>query len=255
VHLVAIAPRPDCGQDVADELARLTGLSIYEARTRLRVLGGGPGVLATFGEKDHAVAVADAAQRLGLPAWVVRGQPGETRRVVRRFVIRGGHLTVVVEDGQTLTAQTSHVRLLLAGLRYSLHTEWSHERSKPDGAMARAAIGFRVGGTTPVRSRAETRESFVLLYSPGMPTLVFAVGSLQYHAPDRRPLAATRTANFAIVVRQLREACTAARWDDRLQQRGEQARMLGPTLRPERNLDVAIALLNRDIGRERDPYR
>ena len=53
----------------------------------------------------------------------------------------------------------------------------------------------------------------------------------------------TRELNFAYLISELRRFCPGAKYDDRLLNRVGQVRLLGPTLNPETNLDLAIDIL------------
>jgi hypothetical protein len=86
-----------------------------------------------------------------------------------------------------------------------------------------------------------------------MPAVVFTETDLQF-ASTPGTMEPTRAGNFARVVHTLRDACKRATYDDRLLTRGGQKSILGPTLRPENHLDIAIALLTR-TQRPSSPYR
>lgn len=234
----------------------------YEGRSRLRVLGGWPGILATYGEPGRADDVALALRSAGFTAWVMPGAPAETRVHVRRFAIQDACLRVEAEPGTSWEAPLHDVRLLLHGTRWELKTEHVLETGRGSGSSGVSAAGVLLGMSGPLATspRAETqrreeRESFVHVYAAGLPTLVFRASALQYVALRDTPVEPTRVANFARVVAELRERFSHARFDDRLVSRVAQLRLLGPTLRPELHLDVAIALLTRDLCERSDPYR
>jgi hypothetical protein len=56
----------------------------------------------------------------------------------------------------------------------------------------------------------------------------------------------SREMNFNALVAELRLRCPAAFYDDRLLNRAGQPRLLGPLLRPEANLDLAVEILARE---------
>ncbi|MCA9709622.1 MAG: hypothetical protein KDK70_27535, partial [Myxococcales bacterium] len=111
-----------------------------------------------------------------------------------------------------------------------------------------------LGRTRPERRSRATREPFVELHARGCPILSFRASALRYAALGDGVLQPTRVANFQRVVQTLRMACPHASYDARLCGRMEQIRVLGPLLRPEKHLALALALVAGSRP-ERSPYR
>lgn len=260
MFLVAIRSDRTVAEGLGDALADSTGLPRYETRARLRVLAGWPGILASYADEGEAHAVAAAVQRLGMAGWVMRGGAVEPRAVARSFSVAGDRLVVVADAERTHDVDVASVSLLLAGrmlgVSFDSHVEKGDRAPGMASGIARGLMGLPTMGSIPVtvQTRKESRESFVHLYASGHPTLVFSERSVRYATVDGA-MEPTRAANFARVVQTLRELCPAAAWDDRLTQRRWQSRLLGPTLRPEAHLDLAIALITRERGVASDPYR
>lgn len=256
MHLVAFNPPASPDASLPAALAERTGMSLYDTKSRLRVLAGWPGILGHYGEEGLAEAIAAAVRGLGLTAWVMPGAPHELRSTVRRFSLSGGMMSAIADGGVRHEVELSSIHLGIAGQRYAVRNEATVDRGGPKATVIGAAFGFPTASSPTVsQRRTETREGFVHLYAVGHPTLVFSEPSVQYAAVQAGIVEPTRRANFTRVMRQLQSVCTRATWDERLWQRRVQARLLGPVLPPERHLDVAIALLSRQLGAADDPYR
>ena len=65
----------------------------------------------------------------------------------------------------------------------------------------------------------------------------------------------SRGMNFTYLINELHRRCTGAAYDDRLLQRIGQARLLGPTLNPDTNLDIAAEILVKSLRLSRSSGR
>ncbi|MEM9455753.1 MAG: hypothetical protein AAGF11_16350 [Myxococcota bacterium] len=252
MHVVAIqhrlpraAGRSRLDDDWVRARAEAVGVTFYELRARLRVLDGWPGVLGTYAGARPAGSVAAALRREGIAAWVLGAALTEPRTVVRRFWLRGGRLVVEADGGGSFELHASDVRMLVHGVQMS--EDRTFVLSRPVHAPA---LRVASGGVVPQSRTRSTRESFVELYAPGCPILSFRAASLRYAALSDGVVEPTRVANFQRVVHTLRTGCPAATYDARLRGRIEQMRVLGPSLRPELHLSLAVALV---AGRRPDP--
>lgn len=256
MHVVAIEPSRVTSDATAAALANILGVAPYETRTRLRVLGDWPGVLVTYADEGHAQAVVAALARIGLRGWCTSGQTRELRDTGRSCEPTARTLIITGDGGRRHEVPLATVRLLLAGQRFGTHTESTLERTSSPRSLLGAAMGLPTAAALRAATfTTDTVERFVHVYADGHPVLVLTESSLRYAAQRDGVMDPTRRANFSRVVRHLKAACEQATWDQRLQRRLAQSRVLGPTLRPERHLDVAIDLLTRDLRVRQDPYR
>lgn len=249
MHVVAIQhPLPrEAGQPRLDDdwvRARAQVVTFYELRTRLRVLDGWPGVLGTYAGAERARAVAAALGQGGIRAWVLPGDRADPRTPVRRFSFHAGTLVVETEGGDPLELLAADVRLLVHGVQLGEDREMTLGRPVLS-PVSRSALWVApsLGLTRPRAHTRITREPFVELHAPGVPILSFRAASLRYATLGDGVVEPTRVANFQRVVHSLRTGCPRATYDARLRGRAEQMRMLGPSLRPERHLAVALALV------------
>lgn len=258
MHVVALrhalprdGDRPRIDEAVVRELARAAAVTPYELGMRLRVLDGAPGVLATFAGRAPAEATAAALRAGGVQAWVLPGLVEHPTALVRRFSLEDGRLRVELDGRGELELPVGDVRMLLHCVHYR---DAPTPRSVPlrfnAGSWAMPMLGLTVVQPAPRPSP----EPFVYAFAPGTPTLAFHAAKLQYGALQEA-IAPTRAVNFRRVVQRLRQGCPDARYDDRLRRLPAQTRLLGPTLRPERYLELAIALVVGGRVAPRSPYR
>lgn len=257
MHVVAIqhalpqeGGQPRLDDDWVRTRAGEVGVTFYELRARLRVLDGWPGVLATYAGVEPARAVAAALRRGGIGAWVLPGERADPRTRVRRFSLRAGTLAVETDEA-SFELLASDVRMLVHGVQ--MGEDHDAARSRPVSSSALWVTPQRGLMRPPVRTRA-TREPFVELHARGLPILSFRAASLRYATLGDGVVEPTRIANFRRVVHTLRTGCPQATYDARLRGRVEQMRVLGPSLRPEKHLALALALVT--VSRPgRSPYR
>jgi hypothetical protein len=262
MHVVAVqhavphqAGRPRLDDDWVRDLAEAVGVTFYELRTRLRVLDGWPGVLSIHAGAEPAQRVAHALVEGGIRAWVLPGERTDPRVRVRRFSLQGGWLTVEADGGVQLEIPATDVRMLVHGVQIGEDREVTLLRT-PVSSLSRAAMWATpsLGLARPRTRGRTTREPFVELHAPGVPISSFRAGSLRYAALDDGVLEPTRVANFQRVVQTLRTGCSRATYDARMRGRIEQMRVLGPSLRPDKYLPLALTLIT-GARPDPSPYR
>jgi hypothetical protein len=242
---------------LARELAAVLKRTVYEASSRLRAPGGGPSVIASFAEPGAAREAAAVLHARGFDTLLLDAGEIETdagRRVVRAFEL-GAEAMSVEAGGARLEAGYRDVELLLRGVRILVRRP-AAPRTTRKLSLTRAAL---TGGllvtkvvAVPGRQAAAEREGFLHLYARGLPPLVWRETALDYRSLAGE-LLPSRQANFARVVAELRRRCPQAAYDERLASPAGQAQLLGPTLPPAENLDVAISVLAAALRRPATP--
>lgn len=237
-------------EDRAEPLAEITGRALAEARARLRVPGTGPLVVAVLRDRAQAVDVGRRLKAAGFRVIAVGPEHVETdaaRIVARTATLTGETLTVVPRQGEAVPVPLWTVTLLLFGTSASVQTDVREEKSSKLSLGRAALTGGLVSRKAVVRkvtTEEQIRERFVYLRAPGLPTVALREGSLQGAGEGEH---ATRVGRFAQLMADLRRQCSAARFDDRLLNRGTQAMLLGPALAPEDHLDLVTTLLIRSL--------
>jgi hypothetical protein len=239
-------------------LAAAIGAGPAQLAARLAGAGGGPTVVATAADPAKGAALAAAIGAAGYDPLTIDTAAVETD--ASRFDVRsprfdGAVLHALPRQGGALPVDCRSVELILRGTAYASAEETTTTRTRKF-SLGKALLTQGLAVTKTVEQTArrtvESHEGFLLLFAPGIPTVALREGALVYDdfGPLRQP---ARAANFAVLAAELRRLCTRAVFDDRLLTRAGQARLLGPTLSPERHLDLAIALLARTLRPQAAP--
>ncbi len=235
-------------ETMAPKMAEILGMSLYDARLRLRAADGGPAVAALFHELEGARACSRALGNAGFQAVVLTPEMIETeadRFLVRSFSLGVGGLGAISRQGETLEIPFPSVDLILRGTQIMRQTETETVREKKF-SLGRAVIS---GGlvmtkktTTTHETSTESRENFLHLYAGSLPPVVFRESAVLYDSlgADMQP---SRQLNFNFLLQRLKTKCPDAVFDDRLMNRLGQSRVLGSSLPPESHLDIAVSLL------------
>ncbi|HEY6837183.1 MAG TPA: hypothetical protein VI389_00435 [Geobacteraceae bacterium] len=250
MHIVAIHGWKEESAELAQALAAALGLTAFEVRQRL--IGGGPAVVARFADAHQAEALAATLRRCGVAALVVdvdevRGRGG--RFVVRRFELDAERLFLESVSGESAAIPYGEIELLLLAMGITSQTETATvtERKFSLGAT------IMTGGIPVMKKvereeevRGEEREKALFLYAGSHPALVFRQSGMSYDGLGPA-MKQSRELNFTHLVAELRRLAPRAAYDERLQQRAGQVRVLGPALAPDTNLDLAAEILARTL--------
>jgi hypothetical protein len=254
MHIVALQFDKDAGDALAVRLAAVLGRTLLEARSRVSEPAGGPAVLATFGAAGPAEDYAEELRSRGFNVVIMPPAAVETeeqRLIVRSFELGPDSLKAQPRHGETVEIPWPEVRLLLRGI-----VRVQHKRTKTverrELSLGRAVLTGGLMVTKAVKSSKNEvlteNLGFLHLYPhPRIgPPLVFRQEDLNYAGlgPGLEPSVA---ANFNRLIGALRRASPRAVYDDRLATPQGQARLLGPSLPPERHLDLAVTLLARTL--------
>lgn len=250
MHIVAIHQLQGGAEQMARDLAAVLGITPYEARPRVSLPGGGPVVVANFAALEPASDCAERLRAAGFVTLVVdSAQQGtdQNRRLVRQLQFTNEGLQLVTREGQSLCLPYREVTLLLrgAGIVSSVEVETSTKKKfAPGRAIASGGLVMRKTIKTVTSVTNQERQPFCYIYATGQAPLALCQAELDYTAlgAERR---LSQEENFNWICAELRRCCPDAVWNDRLQTRPGMTQLLGPTLDPERNLDLAIALIAR----------
>lgn len=254
MHVVVIHGWQEVTTELVQSLAAALGTMPYEIRQRL--IGGGPSVVACFADPQQAKAMAEKLSRCGVKPLLVdtdalRGKAGSL--FVRRFELKDRCLRIEAGDGQSAEIAYDDIDLLLPATRILGQTETITVTER------KLSLGKTIlSGGIPMKTKverqeevsSEERENILYLYAADHPPIVFSQSRLTYDGFGAA-MKLSRELNFAYLKSELRRLCPAADHDDRFLVRLGQVRLLGPTLNPETNLDLAFDILARTLRRGR----
>lgn len=253
MHVVALRSLPPPEPTWVKALAEVLDLTPYEARGRLAVGGGGPVVLGVRRDVREVDALVAALRGAGFEPLALSDEAiesDEDRFVVRRFRLTADGIEATDRAGAQQTVPAAAVRLALQATGISVESTTETTTTRKLSAGRAIATGGLMMSRTQKTSTTRTSEAWsgcLFVFGAG-PTLAFRETELAYDPADG-PVLPTRHGNFARLVAELKARCPGAIWDDRLVRRAGQTQLLGPTLPPEDNLDVALALLARTLRR------
>jgi hypothetical protein len=250
MHIVAIHNLPEKKDMLAHSLASALKTTVYESLSRLRSAGTGPLVVAVFSATGQAEELVSSLRANNFDAILLSEDEVKTavpHHVVRKFRLEDHALHAKFRSEEELVIHYDSINLFIRGtaIAQDTVTETITEK-KFDPGMALLTSGLKITKMTKksLESTAQTREGFFYLYAGDNEKLVFRENGLLYDSLGKA-LQPTRQANFSYLIGELRLRSPHALYDDRLLTRAGQVQMLGPSLEPEKYLDIATSLLAR----------
>jgi len=254
MHIVVIHDWQAENPELVQALAAALGITPYEVRQRMR--GDGPAVVACFADPQQAGSMADRLPRSKVETLIVDTETvcsSSGRLLVRRFELKGRCLRIEASNGQAAEIDYDDVELLLTGTRI-LRQAGTNTIIERKFSLGKTLLSGGVPMTKTVKHQEEVsteeRENILYLYARERPPLVFSQSSMSYDGFGTA-MKLSGELNFAYLKSELRRLCPAAGHDDRLLNRLGQVRLLGPTLNPESNLDLAFDILARTLRKRR----
>lgn len=254
MHLVVIHRWLEVTAERAQALAAALEVTAFDARQRL--IGGGPAVVASFADPHQARALAEKLQKSGFAGFVLDSsavRSGAGCFIVRRFELREGALRIEAADGRRGEIAYGEIDLLLQCTCIAGHTE-SRTMTERKFSMGRTLLAGGVPLAKKVKRQEEVtteeREEAIYLFAGRRPPVVFPQNGLVYDGLGAT-MKLSRELNFAYLKSELRRLSPDAVHDERLLKRPGQVGLLGPTLNPETNLDLAVRILARSLRRAR----
>jgi len=254
MHIVVVHDWQNETPELLQALADALGITPYEVRQRL--IGDGPAVVACFADPQQATTMAGKLPRSRTAVMTVDTETvrNDTNRFfVRRFEVKSGHLRIEAGDGQSIEINYEDVELFLTGTRILGQSE-TKTVTERKFSLGKTILSGGIPMTTTVKHQeeinTEERENILYLYAREQPPVVFSQSAMSYDGFGAA-MKLSRELNFSYLKSELRRLCPAAGFDDRLLNRLGQVRLLGPTLNPEKNLDLAFDILARTLRRRR----
>lgn len=253
MHIVAIYSLGPDREAHASELVSALGLTMYEARSRLRSPGDGPFTVGVFSDQQRAFQMKETLQAAGFSAVVLTDVEIAAERsplIARTFALDENELAVETETGRRLRIPYQDVLIILKGMGIVLGTATETVKTK-SLSLGRAVMssGLMITKTTKTVQdiTTEERTAFFNLYAKDNTVIAFRESGLLYDslAPELQP---SRALNFNYLITELRRRAPDAQYDERLLTRPAQIALLGPTLNPEAYLSVATALLAKTLS-------
>ena len=251
MFLVSVMAFPTPIEAAAQMLATRTGLTLYEARTRLS--GEPPRIVAVLADGDEAHGLARRLSNDGFSGVVADRDDIETdeRRLhIASLAFGEAALEATLRDGSTRSVPWGAITLLLRGNRTSQTTTTREEtvhKFSPGKALLTGGLVMRTSSTATTTSTTRNSQAFLYLYDEtGGPPLTLYEQRLSY-AFLGKAIQPSSLANFTTVVAEIRKRATGAKLDERL---ARTPTLGSPPLPPkgvdpnEWKIDIAATLLS-----------
>ncbi len=256
MHLVAVYGWQKDEAAVAQTIASALGILVFEARQKIS--GGGPAVIANYADPAQAEALANRLTCDGVPALVVDTLAVRNRNPpfqVRRFVLGETSLHCESIAGETCDLAYGTVDLLLVATCSAGQMQTLGKVTERKFSLGKTLLAGGVPMTKKVTREqtvmTEARDETLWLYARGGTILIFNRFSMNYDGLGDA-MKMTRDLNFTHLKNELRRHAPQAVYDDRLLKRAILIRLLGPSLNPEHDLDLAFEILSRSLRPQPD---
>lgn len=254
MHIVAVHSWLKDEAEVAGIIAATLGILVYEARQR--ITGGGPTVLACLADPVQAGELADRLVAAGVPALLLDREAVRQKRQpfpVSRFRL-GAALRVESTAGEVRDIAYDTIQLLLAVIA-STRMQSTATVTERKFSLGKTLLAGGVPMSKKV-TREETvisddRDETLWLYGRGQGPVIFNRSVLKYDGLGSA-MQMSRDLNFIHLRNELRRLAPQAGYDDRLLKRAGLIRVLGSTLSPETDLDLAVEILARTLRPQQD---
>ena len=248
MHLVVIHRWKKELSAVAKIIADIMGTLVFEAQQK--IAGGGAAVLTSFADRDQAEALAARLSAGEVPAFVVdtEGVRNENQLFfVRSFVLGESALQLESVAGESCAIDYDTIDLMLVATSSAGQSQATNTVTTRKFSLGKTLLAGGLPMTKKMKSDesviAGERDETLWLYAAKLATVVFDRGIISYDGfDDAKQL--TRDLNFSYLKTELRQHAAKAQYDDRLLKRPALIRLLGPTLTPETDLDLAFEILS-----------
>lgn len=251
MHVVVINNWKKDTSELMQEIAIALGITAYEVHQRM--LCGSPTVLASFADPQQAVLLVKKLNPLGISTMVVdaievRGRIGSI--LVRNFKLNESSLYIETSDNRSAEIPYEKIDVLLPATntvtfsktKTTTETKLSLGKTLLTGGIPRFN---KVTHQQEVTSE-DTKKVLYLYISKRREPIVFSQDGVTYEGLGEA-MKLSRGMNFTYLISELHRLSSGAAYDDRLLKRIGQVRLLGPTINPDTNMDIAIEILVRSL--------
>lgn len=251
MHIVAVHGWRKDEAEVAGIIAGALGLLAFEVRQKLAA--GGPAVLASYADPQRAESLAARLSQDGIPTLVIDTSV-ERRKTrpcrVRRFILEEKTLRLEAMAGESYEIDYCMIDLLLVATccaRLEQTTGTVTERKFSLGkTLLAGGIPMTKNVQREVAVASAVRDETLMLYVRDGSAMIFDRAALNFDGFGAA-MQLTRELNFARLKNELRRLAPQAIYDERLLKRAALVRVLGPSLSPENDLDLAFEILARSL--------
>lgn len=251
MHVVVINSWKEEMVESAQEISRALGIAVFEVQQRMNC--GSPTVIASFADPQQALVLVKKLNQIGIATMVIDAMEVRSRIgciIVRRFELNESSLHIETDDRRSAEIPYGKIDMLLpvtSTVKYA-ETKTITERKF---SLGKAILTGGISMSKKVKHQqdvtAEMYKKVLYLYvSKRQQPVVFRQDDMSYDGLGEA-MKISRELNFTYLRSELHRLSPGAVYDDRLLKRIGQVRLLGPTLNPETNIDLAVEILARSL--------
>lgn len=251
MHVVAVHGWKQQTPELIQAIAEVQQKTAYEVQQR--IIGGSPSVIAAFADPAMAENLAAGLEKRGIAAMVMDADAvhaGIDYIQVYRFEITDTALHIWTVEDDHAEVPYGKIRVMIAGTSTCTETVTKTvEQRKISVGKTILAGGIPIPKTV---KHTETSESlqhsrFLYMYVGRRPQpLIFSQDGMTYEGLGDA-IQISHVLNFNYLISVLRKRCPSAVYDERLLKRIGLVRLLGPTIDPDTNLDLAAEILSHSL--------
>ncbi len=251
MHIVVINSWKEQTAEMAQMISRALGITVFEVQQR--IICGCPTVLASFADPQQAFVSVKKLNQIGIATMVIDTTEVRSRTeriIVRHFELNESSLHIETSDRRSADIPYDKIDVLLpttSTLTYS-ETRTTTERKF---SLGKTILTGGILMSKKVKHQQETttekyKKVLYLYVRKRQQPVVFSQDGITYDGFGEA-MKISLELNFAYLISELHRLSPGAAYDDRLLKRIGQVRLLGPTLNPETNIDLAVEILVRSL--------
>ncbi len=249
MHVVVIYGWKEETPELAQAVSGALGITTFEVHQR--TMGGSPVVVASYADPQQALVLEKKLNQNGIATLIVDAAEVRSRAgffIVRRFELNEPALLIETSDRQRAEIPYGDIDLLLPSMSIVKHSE-TKTVTERKFSLGKTILTGGIPMTKKVEQKknmeTEKQRKVLYLYScRRQQPFFFSQDGMTYDGLGSA-MKISRELNFTYLISELRRLSPGAAYDDRLLKRIGQVRLLGPTLNPETNLDLAVEILAR----------
>lgn len=251
MHVVVVNGWKEETTELTQDISRALGITVFEVRQRM--ICGSPTVVASFADPQQALVLVKKLNQIGIETLVVDATEVRSRAgyiFVRRFELNKSSLRIETGDMQRAEIPYEKIDVLLPGTSIVKYSETKTVTGRKF-SLGKTILtgGIPMSKKFKHQKEVETEKHGKVLYlyvGRRQQPIVFNQDGMTYDGLGAA-MKISRKLNFIYLISELHRLSPGAAYDDRLLKRIGQVRLLGPTLNPETNLDLAAEILARSL--------
>ena len=249
MYIIVIYDWKEETSQLSQTIARALGNTAYEIQQRL--LAGSPTVLTSLADPQQALLKVKKLRKNKISTIVLDTKKVRNRvdnSMVRRFKLDRTSLYIEMYDKQQIEIPYKNIEILIPVTSIVDNSE-TKTVSERKFSLGKTIVAGGIPMSKKVTYRKEIRNInygkflYLCIRNKQQP-VIFNQNRLVYDGLGSA-MKISQEQNFTYLINAIHQLSPEAVYDDRLLKKTSQNRLLGPTLNPDTNLDIAVEILIR----------